>query len=72
MSSKDMAGAWPRHLLVIALLFVVGFSAVLVLDAGETAWVLLPFLLACVPLMFTPLARIHEGGSRTEDRRGCR
>ncbi len=49
------------------LSFVIGFSAALVPNAEETAWVLLPVLLACVPLMFTPLARINEAGSRTED-----
>ncbi len=66
--ARTWAESWrPRHLLLIGLSLVGGFSAVLVPNAGETAWVLLPILLACVPLMFTPLARITEGGSRAED-----
>ena len=64
-SGRDTAPArtwgksWrPRHLLMIALSLVIGFSALLVPNADESAWVLLPILLACVPLMFTPLAHV--------------
>lgn len=66
--AQTWADAWrPRHLLMIALSFVIAFSALLVPDAGETAWVLLPILLACVPLLFTPLARIGETTASAEE-----
>ncbi len=66
--AKNWAESWrPRHLLMIALSLVLGFSAVLVPDAGESAWVLLPILLACVPLLFTPLGNINAATSQGMD-----
>jgi len=52
---------------MIALSLVIGFSALVVPNAGNSAWVLLPILLACVPLMFTPLAHIDAAGSRKDE-----
>jgi hypothetical protein len=66
--AKNWAESWrPRHLLMIALSLVLGFSAVLVPDAGDSAWVLLPILLACVPLLFTPLGKNHAETSHGRD-----
>lgn len=65
--ARTWGESWrPRHLLMIALSLLIGFSALLIPSPGESAWVLLPILLSCVPLMFTPLAHISEP-SRTAD-----
>jgi len=66
--TRTWAESWRRrHLLMIALSLVVGFSAVLVPNAERNAWVLLPVLLACVPLLFTPLANFDGGPSQRGD-----
>lgn len=58
--ARTWAESWRRrHLLMIALSLVLGFSGVLLPNADESAWVLLPIFLAMVPLAFTPLTRIN-------------
>jgi hypothetical protein len=53
---------------MIGLSLVIGFSAVLAPNVGENAWVLAPILLACVPLLFTPLGRTHAKTPAVERR----
>ncbi len=66
--ARTWAESWRRrHLLMIALSIVVGFSALLVPDADTSAWVLVPIVLGSVPLLFTPLAHLGKVTSSADD-----
>jgi hypothetical protein len=67
--AKSWGESWRRrHLLMFALSLLIAFSALLIPDADESAWILVPLVLAVVPLMFTPLATLGRASGARSDR----
>ncbi len=63
--AKTWTQSWQRrHLLLIGMSLAIGFSPLLFPAMIDSGWVLAPILLACVPLMFTPLGQVGSATKR--------